>query len=60
MINHYLFISSQIKQLMMEREQKTVTTLEWAQEKDRLFVGYNSGKVLSFSVQFDKVCFGNG
>lgn len=56
MINHFLFISSQMKQLMMEREQKSVTAMEWAQEKDCLFVGYNSGKVLSFSVQFDKVC----
>ena len=60
MINHSLFISSQMKQLMMERDQKSVTAIEWSQEKDRLFVGYNSGKVLSFSVQFDKVCFGSG
>ena len=46
-----------MKQLMMERDQRSATAMEWGHEKDRLLVGYNSGKVLAFSVQFDKVGF---
>ena len=45
------------KYLVREAQNITVSALEWDQGGETLYIGYNNGKIVQVSFQFEKVIF---